>query len=395
MDGKRLGTTGVALVLLAVCVGCTAVKTQTPFMKTAGAKVPAEELRIRVRNLASPMVGDIEGAAHAIESRTDDPAIRRSVLEWKARSVPMILQAVFQPDPLVALLDAWALSIQMRNLVETADVAARLGEYQSLTVDACRTMEGRAVRIMEAYATPDQIETARGRLEDWAAANPLHTNAFGRSNLSAELAQHLVSRKSGALATVGSLAVDLGDIATRLDTLTMQVPKLASWEAEMFLMDRLSDDEIHAALGDLDTIPGELIRLNDTVDHVLDQVGSDQLAERLAAERDRLLAEWRLTLEFVADQREDVLEAVAKEREIVLEALGRERAIVLAAITGEREAVLGSADAAVDRSVNRLVERVDDLADRILLKVALLLLGGLLLAWFASYTLVRVARSRA
>ena len=82
-------------------------------------KVNREQLRLRVRSLVGPMTGRMESAADEIVASTTSPTVRLAALEWKIDAVPAMRDSLFQPDPYVALVDAWVLLYQMGDYFES------------------------------------------------------------------------------------------------------------------------------------------------------------------------------------------------------------------------------------------------------------------------------------
>ena len=97
-------------------VSCT-TKTprQTKLMQKTDLTISAATLRIQVRSLADRYSGLMEKAGETVLAQEDDPRLRRNALMWLTNGIPAMQQALFQPDPLAALLDAWFLIAQMRT----------------------------------------------------------------------------------------------------------------------------------------------------------------------------------------------------------------------------------------------------------------------------------------
>src|SRR4029453_4095510 len=107
----------VVIVLVIVTAGC---RSASPRPGQVGilhdpndVKVNRGQLRPRGRSLARPMMGQLESAADEIVASTTSPAVRLAALEWKFDAAPAMRDSLFQPDPYVALVDAWVLIHQM------------------------------------------------------------------------------------------------------------------------------------------------------------------------------------------------------------------------------------------------------------------------------------------
>src|SRR5262245_21933683 len=69
--------------------------------------VNAEQMRLRMRALVQPLSGVIVASADQIIAGTTNDAVRRQALLWKIEAVPALRAALFQPNPKVAIFDAW------------------------------------------------------------------------------------------------------------------------------------------------------------------------------------------------------------------------------------------------------------------------------------------------
>ena len=68
--------------------------------------ISAAALRVQVRSLADRFSGLMEDVGEEVLREELDPARQRNALLWLTNGIPAMQQALFQPDPLAALLDA-------------------------------------------------------------------------------------------------------------------------------------------------------------------------------------------------------------------------------------------------------------------------------------------------
>jgi hypothetical protein len=105
---KRVGI--ASLLLVVVVTSCVASSPrQTKLMKSTEMTISAAALRVQVRSLADRFSGLMEEAGEAVLTTDSDPRRRRNALLWLTNGIPAMQQALFQPDPLAALVDAWFL----------------------------------------------------------------------------------------------------------------------------------------------------------------------------------------------------------------------------------------------------------------------------------------------
>ena len=123
METRLRSVIGLVIVLAALAPALTGCKTTQPrsalMEKTPNLAQSPERLRIQVRSLVPLMLGIMESAADEVLASTNDPRIRSAALHFKADGIPTMYRALFQPDPVAAVLDAWVLVAQMRAFFET------------------------------------------------------------------------------------------------------------------------------------------------------------------------------------------------------------------------------------------------------------------------------------
>ena len=98
--------------------------------------VNANQARLRMRSLVGPMCGEIERTADQIAAGTSDPAVRKAALRWKIDAVPALSAALFQPEPMTAVLDSWVFFNQMADFFETGVGREQLGDSAPVAVES-------------------------------------------------------------------------------------------------------------------------------------------------------------------------------------------------------------------------------------------------------------------
>ncbi len=131
----RLLRPTLLLIVVVHIAGCGNPGKKSGLMKTmpAGSNITlsAEQLRIQVRSLVDPFSGRIEEAADEIIAGSVDPRVRLAALEGKANTIPALRESLFRPDPLAAVMDAWALAKQMEDYFETWPAPLKPVQFQS------------------------------------------------------------------------------------------------------------------------------------------------------------------------------------------------------------------------------------------------------------------------
>jgi hypothetical protein len=318
--------------------------------------VVGEELRIRVRALVGPYVGALEELADAAARDCGaDPEVRIHALQWKLAAIPQAQDALFQPDPLVALLDGWAYAVQMQRWLEGPAGGAAFGECRQAAAAAMGRLATGAREIAEGIA-PGRGQAAEVLVHQWAGSHPLRSLFLPRATVAPALASASARQSLGALAAVGTIVETLDDVTARIAAYRETLLKEAAWTGELAALRAGSSDVARQASEDVRRIAESMERIG-------------RLAERLPAvvERERVAG----------------LDALRAERKEILEDLDVQRTETLALLQSERAVVLDRIDEMGQRAIDGVGERTEAVVDRAFLRAAQLTLGLLTAAAIA------------
>jgi hypothetical protein len=365
-----------ALCILALLLGCR-LDTMPPggVAERRELSVVGAELRIRVRALTGPYVGAIEEFADAAARDCgSDPEVRMRALEWKLAAIPQVQDALFQPDPLVGLLDGWAYAVQMRAWLESPAGGVAFGECRDAAAAAMGRIAAAARKIADEIA-PDRGQVAEELVRKWAAAHPLRSLFLPRPTIAPTAAKESARRELGALAAVGTIVETLDDLTARVAAYRQTLLKEAAWTGELAALRATSSDVALQASEDVRHIAAAMERIG-------------RLAERIPVVLER--------------ERAAAVTGLRAEREQILEEIDRQRAETLALLQGERAAVLDRIDAMSRTAVDDVGSRTEALVDHAFLRAAQLMLGllaasaiaAVLVAWALGFRLRAVRSGR-
>jgi hypothetical protein len=315
-----------------------------------------------------------------------DLVVQRHALLWLTNGIPAMQQALFQPDPLAALIDAWFLVAQMEDYFALHEQAGRAGKYQHIVLAVLAEMEADIKLIVENSGPEVDYQKAYEMIHGKARETDVDVTFVARLGTAAFLAEFTSATGGGAFAAIGSITETASDLVARIDLNAEYIPKFVRWHAELLILDDIKGDP------DYKTVISAVSKLEylEMVGAMLEDVQPllDDLPNLVANERIEILealdASLLKTLEFVESQRvalmredlraerEAVMAAVREERIAVLEAVAEERRIILEALSAERTAVFSDLDSLLDRAISR---EIDELFIRALLLIAILL-GG-------------------
>jgi hypothetical protein len=364
---KGLVAGGIALTL--ALTGCsTTGPTQTRFMREqTELEISAEELRIRVRALAMPLSGMMEEGADALLETSDDPDTRIAALRWKINGIPAVQSALFNPDPLAALMDAWTLMAQMRLFFDRG-AGTDLPENQMRNaLETIDRMEREIEALVREISRPGGFERGRDTVYRWAEDNPIDLHITSRRSTAAELAAFTAEASPGIRKAVGGLSLGLGDVWARLDTYAAWMPKQARWQAELLVDRVLAGEDAGGALSDFTRLTDAIGDIAVTVQGAPDLVSSEREALLEALQEERVAALETLNREFLAavdtileERIRTAEEVIGRERQAVLEALAAERVAVLEALHRERVATIEDLDRVLGGLAEDSMRRVVD-----------------------------------
>ena len=194
------------------------VRESKPAKGPAGKKleITPSQLQIKVRALADPFSGIIEEAVWELWETNHDPAWRQTLLIWQINVVNAVQRATFQPVPLAALFDTWALVEQLRDYAENRRDYDRTDEQVQMVLNAVDRMEASILKIAVEAGGEEGAVNAGCLIREWADENPIDKFAT-RTSTDTELAHWTARGNMGAMATVKSLGASLDDVMARLD----------------------------------------------------------------------------------------------------------------------------------------------------------------------------------
>jgi hypothetical protein len=288
-------------------------------------EISTPDLRVRVRAGARRLPSIIEEAADRIAEEASMPSIRRAALVWKIEAIPELQAALFQPDPGLALFDAWAFSIQMSTWFSKGSGKEAMGPSSDRALIACVSI-AEALEALAVSSTSSREDVARGkeRVLRWSEQHPIETSIASRKSVVETMPKLAAEPDLSFLSAVGTVADDVGDLRLRLDLYNAYLPKMVRWQAELLLQDTTARLQIDDSLRKLDA-------LTESAEHAAKTVeGAPDFVER----------ERKATLEALRMERVAVLEAIRKDLETSLDSLTQERVAASDDLEKAREATI-------------------------------------------------------
>jgi len=361
----------VAFALATACALNT-MPQPSALQQSANLTVMGSALRIEVRALVGPFVGQIEAAADEAARRCgDDPSVRIRSLEWKLNAVGLGQNALLQPDPLVALLDVWAYALQMRDFLSGDRGRAALGACHRDAAAAMDRIAHQELGIATRLA-PESAAGAEQLVERWAAEHPLASLSSPRATAAEMLATASARKDLGALAAIGTFVETVDDVMLRIAAYRETVHKEVRWMGELAAAQAGASDIAARAVADADRIAA-----------AVDQMGALMVTIPALVERERTAAiaamrdETRVTMAAIDAQRIDSLKALQAEADVMMTRVDATSRMMMDRIDATSrmaiEDVAGRADHVIDHAALRAAQVV--LALAAVLAVAALLIA--------------------
>jgi hypothetical protein len=363
-----------------------------------------EALRTRLYEYSSTFAAAVELAATSIEQRTTDPAIRRNAVLWRVRAVPEMRKACFRLEPMSGLVDAWVLARQMDQLFSEGAGASAFGPFQGEVVAVSHRLaeQMQAIGGSITVSAEARAEFERRIVQPWLTENPLRDLTFARESTIARFSEQ--SRDLGDLpqsvGTIEELAIMLSQ---QMRIYLADLPRQVQGEVDLLRNDLLTSENLVSLQGDLDATATSVESIAGDVGRIAEV--ADDLTPLVEKER-------KLILEEVNRQRSLVLQAVSSERERAMAAVASmvasERAQLLAGVEAQRLATLEWATRERRETIEEVrrelasamkiarservtvVEDVRGIVDTVLLRVALFLLAGVVLAPLVAHVYARI-----
>jgi len=363
--------------VLMVVLGCAgSVPRQTQFMDSQeDVEISSSELRYRLYDFVPTFTGTVERAADEIIRESSDSEIQRQALIWKIVAATAVEEAAFQPDPLVALLDVWALCLQMKQYFENGAGAALFGPQQEIAVEAAERLEDQIADIASLVAKDGDNSGGKKIVVAWADQHPLTDPLFVRESTATVFAAEAAPQFRGGLSSVGTIEESIGEMQGRMKIYATLLPRQSRWEAELLFEDMVGRDRFALFLDNVDTMR---VSLSDI------QGFFDEFPEFVADERGAVFASLEgagvTVLQSVDEQRAAILAEMKREGERLARLVREERIATLAEIEAMSQGLLAQGEADMRRNIDHVFLRAAQLLGGFLLVGALLFVGGV--SWY-------------
>jgi hypothetical protein len=322
----RKGRSRVLLLIPALAVGgsllaCSSSPKMTPLMEYAGVtETTTAELRIRMHEFAVRYPVIIEEAAYKIVSGTEDPQVLKKALLWKIYAIPAYNKAMFRVDPFAALIDTWAVTVQMRDYFESGPGAGSFGDLQHHALDATQGMENELIYIATRALGEDGVKEAKEDIYAWAREHPIQSHFFVRDSVIPLVAHVMAGSNRGWIEDFESLQENLQELRLRLTIYTDFIPRQVMWQLELASIGLIEDVDVQTALRDISELRAAISRTDSSLTSGFDRTAGsiDDVNYSISGGFDRL---GETLLSGIHTERIEALAGLSSDMEPVLEDL--------------------------------------------------------------------------
>ena len=325
------------------------------------AKMNSMELSMRMNEVGSRYSLEIENSADNIIAETKDARIKKNALLWKMYGIPALLKCISIQDPLASGVDTYVLIAQMRQFFETGNGKNLFGKHQQLALDAVKRMEEEFFEIASEFR--DSALVTKSNVDEWVRDHPIENIRFNRISTVTITAKELSRKKLVLTTSIGDMVTSINNLQDKLTLYADFIPKQARWQAEYMVYEYLSDSLKVDVFDNVNSLTSSIERISKFIEDSPELISSVQLK----------------LMQDINTQRIATLELLKEERETILEAITSERINTLEEINRERLETLNSIDKLADKSINSSGLMLVDVADKILIRLIILLVIGFVL----------------
>ncbi len=294
--------------------------------------VTAQEAWVALANFQDSYEDIVRRASRRIMDLADDNRTRRNSLERKVYGLRLMRNALKREEPIAALLDAWALVVQMRqyNEHEASELPA---DARSILLAASDATVAEIERAARRILRPEDFEPAREQIYGFAAEHPV---SGGYSTLAPEppslsaaripILGPLLRIPMAPFRTVegidrGAQAIyEFTKVAMQFTDVVEGLPEEWSWQMQLTLLDLSENDVVQSFLASSAQVSESTRQFVETSDRLADTL--EAMPQDVRRETQELLdeltqrqAELQATLDKIEASAKAIDSAVNRVRE--------------------------------------------------------------------------------
>jgi hypothetical protein len=306
------------------------------------------QLRLDLFRFADVYTSEVVSTANEIARSTEDSKVREFALIWKVRVASGLHAVTLDPDPRVAMVNTWMVTVQHRMFFTTFDAGkAVFGVQQEKAVQVAFKMENDLENLIRQYIPEEIFDAAKSNIEELAIEYPVVMRSGADSLRIGDVSR--TARESGlgdilslplapltGMQGVGTTsdAVDrIGVILAIISKIFEDMPRHVRWQTEALMLElenSKSIEDFRKTLARVDehtvSLRADVTRATDFVESIPNELSKQQveLFEHVAKERMAISNEMDEKIDRIDQklekQRETFQKFFSKQQDVLLEA---------------------------------------------------------------------------
>ena len=136
-------------------------------------RVSKEELRQALSKFEELSLTKIKEAASELDELSHTPKMRKTTLLWRSRQVQALHSVLDQEDPIVSLIDVWALCVRMTNYFEAGEGSSLFAKHQDIAIRTTKELELEIERISKTLLGEEVFLDTHKHIHGFGRANPI------------------------------------------------------------------------------------------------------------------------------------------------------------------------------------------------------------------------------
>ncbi len=332
----RLGSVALACAGLAAC-SLLSIKSPERPLSTRDLNA-----RVLTRQFSADFIASVESCADDIGAAHPGTPIERAALRWKLIATVQSERAALQLAPLMALLDTWTFTLDMKLFFSPGAPGAQLfGPEQPRALNVATEYADAAQAMARQLLKPKEFQAFQEFVSNYTREYPFANLKFVRPSV-----VQLWVQKGGADAplvdSLGTIPEALADTSDRVQVLTETLPSESMWRTQLALADAgVSSSDLKGALQRLDERLERMSMAAENAPELMHDAVGD-VRRSLLEVISRLDASSAATLQTVRAERLALSATLSSERAAVLTAADEERKALALDASGLAKEVVAS-----------------------------------------------------
>lgn len=289
--------------------------------------------RLAVRSFYSQFAQAVIQTSDSILVHSENHQVAINALLWKINSTSAASKAAYQTIPEASLIDVWALTYQMDDLMRSAYADSLFGEHKEWAQKASGYLKKSADQMARSLSKKDRYEKLSAFVRQYSRNHKLNDLQFVRGNVLPELTSYLGIPDSAYVSSIGSASEVMNDLTERISIVNEQIQNQIEWQKQLFTVkwdnDSLSD-QIFARTDSLSLMMNRLVILARESPEMLGTIAV-RLREELGPMLMDLGTQMNMSILQLSRQREELQRFIDEQRALVAQEINQTSDKIIAA----------------------------------------------------------------